>query len=312
MKLKRILVTTDFSELSRQVFPTAASLARRFKAELHLAHVAEALPIPLVSSPTGRQSYSPEQDYRLKLKDLLARTAEDPSFGGLSVKPHLLEGGYVHERLARFQKREGIDLTVIATHGRTGLSRLFLGSFAERVVRLSVSPLLVYRPSTGRVGGEEEFSPQKILVPFDFSENARAALDAVRLFAGAYNARLRFQCVLEPIPDPSLLYWEGIAVDKAGDGAAQALEKARRELECTIREELPERDQVQAAATFGTPFLDLVKAAREFEADLIIMATHGRTGLKHMLLGSVAEKVVRTAPCSVLTVRPAGMVMEQD
>src|SRR5687767_5678079 len=95
--LKKILVTTDFSELSRLAFGPAAGLARRFKSELHLVHVLESLPPILFLDQEGVQSYSPERDYRTKFQDLLAREAGDPAFGGYPVQPHLLEGGYEHE-----------------------------------------------------------------------------------------------------------------------------------------------------------------------------------------------------------------------
>src|SRR5262245_46101150 len=111
MKPKKILVTTDFSDLSLLALPAAAGLARKFGAELHLVHVLESVTPLLFVDPAGVQSYSPEQDYLSRFKELLARTVEEePSFRGLEVKPHLLEGGYLHDRVIRFQKQQGIDL----------------------------------------------------------------------------------------------------------------------------------------------------------------------------------------------------------
>lgn len=317
MKLKKILVTTDFSDLSRQAFPVATGIARKFHSELHLVHVLESMPPLVFFSPEGVQGYSPHLDYRSKFADLLARTAEEePAFQGISVKPHLLEGGYVHERLAGFQRQHGIDLTVVSTHGRTGLGHLILGSFAEKVVRLAACPVLTYRPPPGlpplkAEGGRREdgFGPRKILVPYDFSVNAEVVLDAVRTFAPAYGARVLLQHVVEPLPDLALIPREGVTGEELGERRVDALEKARRELEGLIQREFPDLPG-QAVAGFGAPFAEIIRMARESEADLIIMATHGWTGLKHMILGSVAEKVVRKAPCPVLTLRPAGLSFE--
>jgi nucleotide-binding universal stress UspA family protein len=309
MKLKKILVTTDFSDLSQQAYAPAASIARRFGAELHLVHVLESLPPLLFMSPEGVQTYSPEVDYHRKFSDLLARTAEDPAFQGIAVKPHLLDGGHVHDRLVHYQKHQAIDLTVIGTHGRTGLGHLFLGSFAERVVRRSASPVLVYRPPPG---GEtdREFAPRKILVPYDLSENAGTVLDLVRFLAEAYAPKVRFQHVLEPLPDLTVYALEGIAVRDFQERFDAAPSHAREDLKALARKELPTAVPLEVTADFGNPVVEIPREARESGADLIVMATHGRTGLERLLIGSVAEKVVQKAPCSVWTVRPAHLAAE--
>jgi nucleotide-binding universal stress UspA family protein len=308
MKIERILVTTDFSDQSRHSFPAAASLARRFSAELHLVHVLETVPPDFFFSSEGIQGYSLDVDYPEKFRQLLRELAGCEEFEGISVRHHLLEGGLVYERLSNFQKEMNIDLMVISTHGRTGLGHLLLGSFAEKAVRLSFSPVLTCRKCKENSRG---FLPERILVPFDFSENGRVILDPVRFFADEFGAKVRFQHVLEPLPDLVQIPWEEISVDEIRERRLDAPQRGKQELEKLIRNEFPGRPGFEAVAEFGNPFVDIVRGAREFEADLIIMATHGWTGLKHMLLGSVAEKVVRKAPCSVLTVRPADFSFEQ-
>jgi nucleotide-binding universal stress UspA family protein len=308
MKLKKILVTTDFSEKSRLAFPAAADLARRFGSELHLVHLMERIPAEVFFTSEGVQAYSPAIDYPRKFRDLLQKTAADePSFQGLPVKIHLLEGGGATDRLLHFEKEHKIDLTVIASAGSNSLGHLLLGGFAEKVVRMSLSPVLACRQRPGAPVG---FSPRKMLVPYDFSENSRVILEFVRFLADAYQSQVRFQHVLEPLPDLALIPWEGITVDEIRDRRTEAPSRGKQELEDLIRKEFPGRAGFDAIADFGTPFVDIVRAARDFEADLILMTTHGWTGIRHMLLGSVTEKVVRKAPCSVLTVRPAGLAYE--
>ncbi len=311
LQIKKILVATDFSETSREALPAAASLARKFGAEIHLVHVLESVSPLVFLNPEGVQTWTPDADYPAKFRELLARIAEEePSFRGLTVKTHLLVDGSIHERLARLEKERRIDLMVLSTHGRSGLERLFLGSFAEKVVRVSNAPVLAYRRRSGAAGGEEGFAPRRILVPYDFSENSRVILDLVRSFASLFGAAVRFQHVLEPLPDLALIPWEGIPADELRVRRSDAPARAVAELEALIREALPGHPNVDAIADFGNPFVDIVRSARDFDADLIVMATHGWTGLKHMLLGSVTEKVVRKAPCSVLTVRPRGLAFE--
>jgi nucleotide-binding universal stress UspA family protein len=307
MKISKILVTTDFSDLSHQAFPAAASLARRLGAQLELVHVMEPMPPSIFFSGEGVQAYDPERDYVMRIENLLERTArEEKSFQGLWVKTRLLEGGFLHERLVRFQEQEGIDLSVMSTHGRSGLARLFMGSFAEKAVRLSVSPVLAYRPGP-RPGATGEFAPRTILVPYDFSTNARTVLDAVRFLANTFDAQLIFQHVLEPLADLSFL--SGTKAVEAAQ-VASALPEVQKELVGFLRREFPGGDHFKADASYGNPFLEILRLAEKRKVDLIVMATHGWTGLKHMLLGSVTEKVVRHAPCSVLTVRPTAMQLE--
>jgi nucleotide-binding universal stress UspA family protein len=311
MKLKQILVTTDFSDLSRQAFPAAAALARKFQAQLHLVHVLEPLPPLLFVNSEGAQTYSPERDYGLKFRALLERTAEEEgSFRGLGVKTHLLEGGSIHERLVRFQEEERIDLSVLSTHGRSGLGHLFLGSFAEKAVRLSVSPVLTYKPGPGAAAGEP-FVPRTILVPYDFSTNARAVLAAVRLFSDSFEPQTVFLHVLEPQADFSLLAGGEAGTLPRGADSAETPRTVQKELQGFLRKEFPGKEHFQAVARFGNPFLEILRLAHERSADLIVMTTHGWTGLKHALLGSVTEKVVRHAPCSVLTLRPLGLGFEE-
>jgi nucleotide-binding universal stress UspA family protein len=142
---------------------------------------------------------------------------------------------------------------------------------------------------------------RKILVPTDFSENAGQALETAVDLANRYEAALH---LLHVDQLPTYAFPEGVVVagpdmlasmtDWSDKGLAAA--KAQAERLGAVR--------VTVQAVIGTPFTDIIRVAREEKADLIVMGTHGRTGLAHALLGSVAEKVVRKAPCPVLTVRP--------
>ena len=140
---------------------------------------------------------------------------------------------------------------------------------------------------------------RKILVPTDFSECSDGALEYGRHMADTFGAALH---VLHVVQDPYTQPWAAEAFPAAlGDLLAQWEEQARRRMLDSVPED--RRATATVATRTGSPFLEIVRYAEEQQVDLIVIGTHGRGPLGHMLLGSVAEKVVRKAPCPVLTVR---------
>ncbi|MBA3886257.1 MAG: universal stress protein [Acidobacteria bacterium] len=142
----------------------------------------------------------------------------------------------------------------------------------------------------------------KILVPTDFSECSDAAVLYGRAMAETFGATLH---LLHVVQDPYTQPWAAEAFPAPlGDMLAQWQAQARARLQ----ELLPEtaRKDVMVAVQVGSPFQEIVRYANEQAIDLIVIGTHGRGPIGHMLLGSVAEKVVRKAPCPVLTVREHG------
>lgn len=146
----------------------------------------------------------------------------------------------------------------------------------------------------------------RILVPTDFSDTSDAALRYARTLADTFGASLH---LIHAFDDP---YAAGaLAPEVYGTIPEELRESALRAAETNLRERLPEVDQERLRGSreivMGAPAPAIVKYATGNDVDLIVMGTHGRGGVAHLLLGSVAEKVVRTAPCPVLTVRePAG------
>lgn len=140
---------------------------------------------------------------------------------------------------------------------------------------------------------------RKILVPTDFSEPAAKALQYAEALGAAHGAELLLVHAIPPQVYPA----EGIQVSRAIAEIQEELEQAAtRNLE-EMAEGVGEGLSVRSRVVNGVPFLEIIRMAREEDVDLIVIATHGYTGLKHVFLGSVAEKVVRKAPCPVLTVK---------
>lgn len=142
------------------------------------------------------------------------------------------------------------------------------------------------------------FTLKKILVPTDFSAESAKALRYASLLAEQFGATI---CLINVVETPSFIsdmdnvYVLPSEESRAGDARTRLIKLAREKID----ELIPVNPQVRV----GTPFQEIVKAAKALQTDVIVIATHGYTGLKHVLLGSTAERVVRHAPCPVLVVR---------
>jgi len=146
---------------------------------------------------------------------------------------------------------------------------------------------------------------KKILLATDFSENSKWALTYALSFVKKYEATLYILHVIQQPTYPLGMYAEISfdAMDKFNRNISEATEKEMKKL---CETELEGVKNYQSMVVSGTPFLEIIRTAKEKEVDLIVVGTHGRTGLDHILFGSTAEKVVRQAPCPVLSVRLPG------
>jgi len=142
-----------------------------------------------------------------------------------------------------------------------------------------------------------------ILFPTDFSHGARAAMDTALSLAGQYNAKL---ILLYVIQDINIAEWYIPSSISAMDLVADMQKGAEKEMEKWVAEAAKAVTGVERMVVRGVPFVEIIRTAREKGADIIVIGTHGRTGIDHMLFGSTAEKVVRKAHCPVLTVRTEG------
>ncbi len=142
-----------------------------------------------------------------------------------------------------------------------------------------------------------------ILFPTDFSNGARAAMDHAVSLASDYKAKL---ILLYVIQDISIAEWYIPSSLSVTDLVEEMQKSAWKEMDKWTAEVSAKVGDVAKAVVRGVPFVEIIKTAKEKNADLIVIGTHGRTGIDHMLFGSTAEKVVRKAPCPVLTVRIAG------
>jgi nucleotide-binding universal stress UspA family protein len=147
------------------------------------------------------------------------------------------------------------------------------------------------------------FALKTILVPTDFSDASNAALDYAKGLAGAFGASVHLVHVMEDLLAHA---WSAEVYVASMPNLREEIEKeARERLTAMLTDGERAHLRVQTALVAGNPFLEIIRYAKANDVDLIVMGTHGRGAIAHILLGSVAEKVVRKSPCPVLTVRQA-------
>jgi nucleotide-binding universal stress UspA family protein len=142
---------------------------------------------------------------------------------------------------------------------------------------------------------------KKILCPIDFSKNAEHAFGYALAFAIAHHAKLEVLHILE-LPTYASPDFP-ITPEFSTQTVTQLKESGRKQLEKLVAKYESEYSDISWRMVVGTPFVEIVKTAKNDDVDLIVMGTHGRTGISHLLIGSVAERVVRKSPCPVLTVK---------
>lgn len=229
--------------------------------------------------------------------EALSKRAAELLTGGVKNVEAFLEQGEPYAAIVTRAEKFGADLVVIGSHGRTGLQRILLGSVAEKIVRHA--PCAVHVARKGPEAGP-------VVTGTDFSEASKPGLRAAALEAARTGSPLVVVYVFD-------LAWPGTtpyAVDASGLSAVlsdtEALRNAKQEL-TKLLEEVTRGILVQITTEVlvGEPAAILVRRAEELGARLVAISTHGRTGLTRVLLGSVAERVVRLAHCPVLAVRGA-------
>ncbi|MEX2284910.1 MAG: universal stress protein [Gemmatimonadota bacterium] len=309
---RRILVPVDGSPFAEQAIPVAARMASRTDATVELVLVhdvsvsvatlnvsAIAMPnFPQVPRAETEPVIAMRADYLIQLTDRVRREF------AVGVRSTLLEGS-VADALADYANTNA-DLVAMTTHARGGISRFWLGSVTDALVRHLTKPVLLIKPS------ESEAAPahsdagafRRVLVPLDGSALAESILDP--LLQIVIDRDQDVVCRLLTVRAPALplvvpsIPLAGVPVtDQSPDrdaGAERYLQDIAQRLETRLR--------VETRFEVGFPAQTILDQAADMDADLIAMATHGRGGLRRLLIGGVADKVLRGASTSVLLFRP--------
>jgi len=297
---RHLLVPFDGSPFSARALPVASALAQRTGATLHLIMVHDpSAYIPFVAGEIAVPVYDAElvSDRRAEDHRLLQAEATTLLAHGLTVVSELLEGTTV-EALSEYAARVGADLTVMTTHGRGGFARLRLGSVAKAYLARASAPVLLVR------GGDSDETPVlpqgALLCPMDGSETSEAMLPHARAFAQAVGLPMALFAVIVPHHIPMAPLGTEMLADPA---ALEVEEKGRDEY---LRQLLP----LCSPGTTTRSITDLsvgraiLDEAERLSAGAIAMATHGRSGLRRLMMGSVTDEVVRHSALPVLVYRP--------
>lgn len=303
IRIRRVLFPTDFSECADQALGLALRFAEAHGAELHMFH---AVVLHAADPANPAMQFPNEERVVEELREIAGSRME------ASVQRH--PTGEV--RIQRVQQRaispvagildyadeHEMDLIVMGTHGRRALGRMLMGSVAREVVRQANCPVL-----TVRAGGDAEVGREirRILVPVDFSDYARLGFDYAVQVAETFGAHLQVLHVVEEALYPDFYY---PILASSGDVPAETRDRLEEALGEWMEEAggRPDDVDLELHVGAGRAASEIATFAEEHASDLIVLCSHGRTGLERVLVGSVAEGTIRRAPCPVLTVKAFG------
>ena len=301
LQVKNILLPRDFSNCSNRAVPHALDLAQRTGATLHIFYAEVLHGDPFTAFPPSDSS---KEELRERLKE--ASEKHGPTrfdADDVHIKHAVGRDVAAAPAILTYAASQNIDAIVMGTHGRRGVRRMVLGSVAEEVVRQSLCPVL----TVGRQKEErltEKPHVERLLVPVDFSRHARRAVREAKVLAAFYSARLDLLHVVEEALYPTFYDVGGAA--SLHEAQPEIEKRAHKELEATYGEAGGPEGEVHLAVRPGRAARAIAHYAAEKETDMVVIPTHGRTGMERLLIGSVTEKVVRLAPCPVFTVKSFG------
>lgn len=288
-----ILLPTDGSDPAAAAARHARSLATAFDATLHVLGVVDVDGAAGVFDAGGV-----DEAFVERLTDQVRADTEAIDAGGARVERATVQGDPA-DAILDYAEEHGIGMLVMGTHGRRGVRRLVAGSVTERVLRLAERPVFTVR---GTTDGEDETDPdyERVLVATDGSAPAERAAEHGVAVAAAFDATVHALNVVdvsavaalsEAAPADAMLERLREQGETATTGAADRAREAGLQVETAVLE--------------GFPSGGILDYAEDHGIDLIVMGTHGRTGLDRVLLGSTAERTIRRAEVPVCAVPPA-------
>jgi len=291
VNFKRILVPLDGSDMAERALAPALALAKAMSAKLFFVRVA--IPLTLNLDPKLYQRMIEVR--QVEAKRYLRSIQPSSSSTLVDIETQVLVGRAARS-IINFAQEKGIDLIVMSSHGRSGVNRWIYGSVADKVLHNAPCAKVIIHPQVII----EPFSIKRILVPLDGSSLAELALEPARALAEAVSAELISlhvtstpQIDVQPVPG-----WPGLnavaeAADQEADAYLQGVQAAMGDSPVSIR----------SLCASGPAAERIIDIADSQHADLIIMCSHGRSGIERWVFGSVTEKVLRRAKCVTLVIQ---------
>lgn len=298
INFQRILCATDLSNFSNSAVKQAIWMAKTFDATLYICHIID---LPMVTMHGAAYVYQEDQIEEMKsgAMDQISQLAGDADL----VWESIVEKGPVSSTLCRLAVEKQADLTIVATHGRTGLKRLFLGSVTERLLRTIDSPLLVVTPpeKTDEMAKRAPtYGFKNILVGCDFSKDSGRAVQFGFSLAQEFEATIHLVHVVE-----SFVYRDTMMRAPAKMEELDELTTGcRRRIEDLVPEGADDWCTVRITCETGKPFQKLIAYAEANRIDLIVLGVRGHSLVETLLLGSTTDRVIRGVACPVLSVSP--------
>jgi nucleotide-binding universal stress UspA family protein len=295
-EFKHILCPVDFSDASRHALHHAIAIAGWFESHITGLHVTRSAfmfePTILFAERGGLKALRVDRD------ELLARLNDwmQPATAARIPWSARVEDGVPAQCVLDIARSLPANLIVMGTHGRRGFERLVLGSVAEKVLRNATCPVMTVPP---RAATASRLPFRRLLCPVDFSEASIDALHVALPLAQEADAELTVLNVIEWPDDETFLVEAFESPDMRRQLEGQTLER----IDALIPEEARVWSRPSAKVAIGTPHREIVAAAADMDADLIVIGVHGRKALDVTIFGSTTNQVVRRASCPVLTIR---------
>ncbi|MEP7227781.1 MAG: universal stress protein [Gemmatimonadales bacterium] len=300
---RSVLVPLDGSPLAEQAIPLALEIARAARSKVRLVFVHQSPPPPFYEESAELYvaiDLATRKAGRGYLRKLTAPLRER---SGLPISAVVIDGS-VPQALAKYVQDSRADLVAMTTHGRGGVRGAWLGSVADHLVRSLDVPVIVTRAREGAGSLPPPPKIREILVPLDGSPLAEAALAPAAAVARLFDAELVLVQVVPPL-SPRNLFPDTLTAGYDTEIIALGRKGAQGYLE-GLSEDLRERGiRVKTTVVVGHSVGEaLINLAHPERIDLVAIATHGRSGVRRLILGSVADKLIRAAGPPVLVVRP--------
>ena len=300
-EFKQILCAIDFSTFSRRALDHALSVARCYGSSVTALHVT----VPAAAAASGSYYFPPEMLVPLTLPTVdpavltarLEELADAEQVPGVSVATLVTEAPHVHREILLQAERLGAELIVMGTHGRSGFERLFLGSTAEKVLRLASCPVLTVPPGAPDAMPRGPVPFERILCAIDFSPDSVASLTYALSLATRNRAALTLAHVIDTRP----LYYD-FSPPAVVDLHAW-MGQAERRLRDLVPQDVRATWAVTEVVREGSVHAEIVSVAAQTRADLIVLGVRGRGVVDLLLFGSTTHHVIREAGCAVLTIR---------
>jgi nucleotide-binding universal stress UspA family protein len=294
---EKILIPLDGSNLAQLAIPYAAKLAAGLGSQVTLIHVNE----------SSEDRYSNMHKFYLQkmaevVKSEIETYIDKPTRKKVKVESAILVGDPA-EKTVEYADRENINLIVMSTHGRTGLTRWAMGSVADRVLRSTKKPLALIRAKNIQTNISRRISIRKVLVTLDGSEQSEKVIPYIEELA----SRIKAEVVLLHVLEPTYYIYTvgGFHYDTYSEKQRKSMRIFYKDYLHGIAEGFRKRGiAIKCQLMFGSASEVIVNFADKAQADFVAMSTHGRSGISRWVLGSVVERVLRAGNTSLFLVRP--------